>query len=72
MEPLVRWRRRCIWVYYSSAIIFFGAAFTRAYAERNGKRVPPDKFEAKSMTENQSDCQNGNSIGDGGANNVTS
>jgi len=61
-----------IWVYYSSAIIFFGAAFTRAYAERNGKRVPPDKFGAKFMTENQSDCQNGNSLGDGGADKVTS
>ncbi|HWE03121.1 MAG TPA: YihY/virulence factor BrkB family protein [Tepidisphaeraceae bacterium] len=46
-----------IWVYLSSAIIFFGTAFTRAFAERNGKRVPPDKFGVKYMTERHSTCE---------------
>lgn len=32
-----------IWVYYSSQIVLFGAAFTRVYAERFGSHVAPDK-----------------------------
>ena len=30
-----------IWVYYSSQIVFFGAEFTRAYANRFGSRIVP-------------------------------
>ncbi|MDB5333646.1 MAG: putative rane protein, partial [Phycisphaerales bacterium] len=33
-----------IWVYYSSMLLFLGAAFTRAYVERTGKPVQPDQF----------------------------
>jgi membrane protein len=29
-----------VWVFYSSAILFFGAEFTRAYATRGGERMP--------------------------------
>jgi membrane protein len=31
-----------VWVYYSSLIVLFGAAFTRAYANRYGTHVVPD------------------------------
>jgi membrane protein len=30
-----------LWVYYSSQIVFFGAEFTRAYANRFGSRIVP-------------------------------
>jgi membrane protein len=30
-----------IWVYYSSMLIFFGASFTRVYAQRSGKPIEP-------------------------------
>jgi membrane protein len=30
-----------LWVYYSAQIFLFGAAFTRAFAERSGQRVQP-------------------------------
>jgi membrane protein len=32
-----------IWVYYSTQILFFGAEFTRVYAERYGSRLTPVK-----------------------------
>lgn len=32
-----------LWVSYSSMIVFFGAEFTRAYAELREGKVPPDK-----------------------------
>ena len=31
-----------VWVYYSSLIVLFGAAFTRVYANRYGTHVVPD------------------------------
>lgn len=31
-----------LWVYYTSAILFFGAEFTRVYAEVGGRHVPPE------------------------------
>jgi membrane protein len=31
------------WVYYSALILFFGAEFTRAYAESHGSRVQPEE-----------------------------
>jgi membrane protein len=30
-----------VWVYYSSLIVFFGAEFTRAYADHFGSRIVP-------------------------------
>jgi membrane protein len=33
-----------IWVYYSSMLIFFGAAFTRVYAQRKGKPIEPNEY----------------------------
>jgi membrane protein len=32
-----------VWVYYSAQILFFGAEFTRAYANRCGSRIVPDR-----------------------------
>ena len=32
-----------IWIYYSAQILFLGAEFTRAWARRHGRPVPPDK-----------------------------
>lgn len=31
-----------LWVYYASCILFFGAEFTRVYAEADGRQVPPE------------------------------
>lgn len=33
-----------LWVYYSAAILYVGAAFTRAYAEFKGSRIIPAEF----------------------------
>lgn len=33
-----------LWVYYTAAILYFGAEFTRAYADFNGKRIEPADF----------------------------
>ena len=33
-----------LWVYYSAAILYFGAAFTRAYAVESGSRIPPNDY----------------------------
>ncbi|MDE3253393.1 MAG: YihY/virulence factor BrkB family protein [Bacteroidota bacterium] len=33
-----------LWVYYSSAILYFGACFTRVYAIRTGRNVFPDEY----------------------------
>ena len=30
-----------LWVYYSAQIVFFGAEFTKAYANKFGSRVVP-------------------------------
>jgi membrane protein len=35
-----------LWVYYSCQILLFGAEFTRAYAERQGRRVQMEPFAA--------------------------
>jgi membrane protein len=32
-----------VWVYYSAIILFFGAAFTRVYAERFGSHIEPSE-----------------------------
>lgn len=33
-----------VWVYYSAAILYIGAAFTRAYTEYKGSRIIPAEF----------------------------
>ncbi|MCF6404510.1 YihY/virulence factor BrkB family protein [Chitinophaga filiformis] len=33
-----------LWVYYTAAILYFGAEFTRAYADFNGKRIEPSDY----------------------------
>jgi membrane protein len=33
-----------VWVYYTAAILFFGAEFTRAYAKFKGEEIKPSKF----------------------------
>ena len=33
-----------VWVYYSAAILFFGAEFTRAYAKFKGEEIKPSKI----------------------------
>src|SRR5690606_4252544 len=32
-----------VWVYYSAAILFFGAEFTKVYAEAKGEHIKPSK-----------------------------
>jgi membrane protein len=39
-----------VWVYYSAQIVFFGAEFTKAYANRFGSRIVPSK-DAVPLTE---------------------
>src|ERR1700744_3215626 len=33
-----------LWVYYTAAILYFGAEFTKAYADFHGKRIEPADF----------------------------
>src|ERR1700744_1070001 len=33
-----------LWIYYTAAILYFGAEFTRAYADFHGKRIEPADF----------------------------
>jgi membrane protein len=33
-----------LWVYYSSAILYFGASFTREYAVEMGSRIHPNNY----------------------------
>lgn len=33
-----------LWVYYSAAILYYGAAFTRAYAVETGSRIYPNNY----------------------------
>lgn len=33
-----------VWVYYSAIILYFGAEFTRAFAEKHGKKIIPSGF----------------------------
>jgi membrane protein len=33
-----------LWVYFSSAILFFGAEFTKAYAAKHGSRIYPNHY----------------------------
>ncbi len=36
-----------VWVYYSSIILYFGAAFTRHYADRFGEAIEPKSYAVK-------------------------
>lgn len=36
-----------VWVYYSAIILYFGAEFTRAYAENHGKKIIPNEYAVK-------------------------
>lgn len=36
-----------LWVYYSAAILYFGAEFTKVYAERYGKGIIPSSYAVK-------------------------
>ncbi|MCP1994506.1 YihY/virulence factor BrkB family protein [Flavobacterium sp. HSC-61S13] len=43
-----------IWVYYSAIILYFGAEFTKVYAEMYGKKIEPNSYSVlirKSITE---------------------
>ncbi len=33
-----------LWVYYSAAILYFGACFTHAYAIRTGRNIYPNDY----------------------------
>ncbi len=33
-----------LWVYYSSIILYFGASFTRAYAQHTGRHIYPNEY----------------------------
>ncbi len=33
-----------VWVYYSAAILYFGAEFTQVYAQSKGSRIKPSKY----------------------------
>ena len=33
-----------LWIYYSAIILYFGAEFTQAYAEKYGERIKPSKY----------------------------
>lgn len=33
-----------LWVYYSAAILYFGASFTRVYAKRTGRNIYPNDY----------------------------
>ena len=33
-----------VWIYYTSAILYFGAEFTRAYAENYGHKIEPAEY----------------------------
>lgn len=33
-----------VWVYYSAAILYFGAAFTRRYVQHKGERIYPNNY----------------------------
>jgi membrane protein len=36
-----------VWVYYSAIILYFGAEFTRAFAENHGNKIIPDEYAVK-------------------------
>ena len=39
-----------VWIYYSAQILFFGAEFTQAYANKYGSKIPPESGEVKAAS----------------------
>lgn len=40
-----------LWIYYSAAILYFGAAFTKAYARRYGRGISPASYAVRVIQE---------------------
>lgn len=41
-----------VWVYYSAIILYFGAEFTKVYAQTNGKKIIPNAYSVQIVKEN--------------------
>lgn len=39
-----------LWIYYTSVILYFGAEFTQAYAEKHGRGIRPSKYAVHTKT----------------------
>jgi membrane protein len=42
-----------VWIYYSAQILFFGAEFTQAYANKYGQKIPPETSVTKSASDSR-------------------
>ncbi|HLP12753.1 MAG TPA: YihY/virulence factor BrkB family protein [Flavobacteriales bacterium] len=40
-----------VWVYYSAIILYFGAEFTKVYAEKHGHKIIPNKYSVRILKE---------------------
>jgi membrane protein len=40
-----------IWVYYSAIILYFGAEFTKVYANNFGKKITPNEYSVQIVKE---------------------
>jgi len=36
-----------VWVYYSAIILYFGAEFTKVYAETHGQKIIPNEYSVR-------------------------
>lgn len=41
-----------VWVYYSAIILYFGAEFTKVYAETHGKKIIPNEYSVRLLKQN--------------------
>jgi len=48
-----------VWIYYSAQILFFGAEFTQAYANKYGQKIPPENGAAKSGSDSRTTANTG-------------
>ncbi len=48
-----------VWIYYSAQILFFGAEFTQAYANKYGQKIPPGPEVTKSESDSGVTAQTG-------------
>lgn len=48
-----------VWIYYSAQILFFGAEFTQAYANKYGQKIPPENGAAKSGSDSRATANTG-------------
>ena len=46
-----------VWIYYSAQILFFGAEFTQAYANKYGQKIPPKPGVTKSESDSRVTAQ---------------